>query len=271
MSDVSSVAEHSRSIGLIGRMLALVGQRGIDRVGARTSIAGRPHVVNDGFIQIGQDCHFSSHPIQSHLLVMPGATITIGDRVYISYGAGMSAMLSIDIGDDTRIGPFCMILDNDFHKVGDRDSAGLAAAVQIGRGVTIGARVTLLRGARIGDGAQIMSGSTVSGVVASGAVIAGVPGKNPLSKSSSAVAAIVMRVFGLATLPGSQDGPAQIPGWTPRGAMRLLVALEDTLGITLQEEQVGSAANVADLSRFVMQALAQKAHRAGLQRPSIAI
>ena len=61
-----------------------------------------------------------------------------------------------------------MILDHDFHKVGDRNSPGVVAPVQIGRGVTIGARVTMLRGARIGDGARVMSGSTISGVIASG-------------------------------------------------------------------------------------------------------
>jgi acetyltransferase-like isoleucine patch superfamily enzyme len=155
----------------------MLGRRAVDRMGAGTRLAGTPHVVNDGYIQMGADCHLSSHPIRSHLLVMPGAFIAIGDRVHISYGAGMSTMRSIEIGDDTKIGPFCTILDNDFHQVGNRDAASLADPIFIGRGVTIGARVTVLRGARIGDGAHIMSGSTVSGFIASHAIVAGVPAK----------------------------------------------------------------------------------------------
>ena len=146
-------------------------------VGRGTIIAGLPTVINDGVIQIGDECLISSRPIQSHFVTMPGAVITIGGGVLISYGAAISAMRAITIGDDTRIGPFCVILDIDYHRTGDRDSHGGAAPVQIGRHVTIGARVTVLRGARIGDGAKVMSGSTVSGIVASGAVVAGVPAR----------------------------------------------------------------------------------------------
>jgi acetyltransferase-like isoleucine patch superfamily enzyme len=228
------------------------------RVGSGTIIAGRPTVINDGTIHIGDKCLLGSRPIKSHFVTMPGAAITLGDRVFISYGAAISAMRAISIGDDTRIGPFCVILDVDYHKVGDRDPLGGVAPVQIGRHVTIGARVTVLRGARIGDGAQVTSGSTVSGIVPSGAVVAGVParvpGIEPARRTHAVVAAIAMRVFRLAKLPGDMDGPAQIPAWTAIGYVRLLLALEEAFGLTLPVDKMRRARSIAEVANVVARA-----------------
>jgi acetyltransferase-like isoleucine patch superfamily enzyme len=227
-------------------------------VGRGTIIAGRPTVINDGVIKIGDRCLISSRPIQSHFVTMPGAVITIGGGVLISYGAAISAARAITIGDDTRVGPLCVILDIDYHEIGDRDSHGGVEPVQIGNHVTIGARVTVLRGTRIGDGAQVISGSTVSGIVASGAVVAGVParvvGKGSAHKSIDFVATTVMRVFGLTKLPGDQDGPAQIAAWTATGCVRLLLAFEESLGLTLHEEEMRRARTIAEVASIVTRA-----------------
>ncbi len=237
------------------RLASAIGRSAIDVIGRGTKFSGRPDVSNDGLIVFGRDCVFGSRPIQSHLVVMAGARVTVGDRVVISYGAALSALHAIEIGDDTQIGPFCVILDNDFHKVGDRDSPGLAAPVQIGRGVRIGARVTMLRGARIGDGATVLSGSTISGVVASGATVSGVParpvGREAPRKADPGMALVAMRVFDLAEPPGALDGPGSIARWDGAGAVRLLLALEDAYAITLSVDRVRNASNLADLSRLV--------------------
>jgi acetyltransferase-like isoleucine patch superfamily enzyme len=230
-------------------------RRSIDRVGRGTIIAGCLDVENNGIIRIGEDCHLGCHPIQSHLVAMDDARISIGDRVFISYGAAISATRSIQIGDDTRIGPFSLILDNDYHRVGDRESPGGIAPIEIGRKVLIGTRVSVLRGARIGDGACIMSGSTVAGIIANGAVVAGVPARIKVDASirsaSRSVALITGRVFGLAKLPGPLDGPTQIAAWTRIGAIRLLLALEEAFGITLPEEEIRRATSVAEVSWLV--------------------
>jgi len=257
MNEASAPDPAGPVAGFIGRVRSALFNSSIDSVGRGTVLAGRPFVTNDGQIRIGEDCHFSSQPVQSHILAMQDAKITIGDRVLISYGAAISAMRAIQIGDDTRIGPFCVILDNDFHKVGDRDAPGGVAPVTIGRNVSIGARVTVLRGARIGDGVCIKSGSTVSGVIANGAVVFGVPArvsKDPARKADSAVVATIMRTFSLATLPAASDGPAQIPAWTAIGAVRLLLALESALGVTLPEVPMRAAGTVADVIKLVAQA-----------------
>ena len=235
-----------------------LGLKTIDEVGNGTRFNGRPYVSSDGYIRIGRDSLIGSRPVQSHLVVMAGGCIVIGDRVVISYGAAMSALQAIHIGDDTRIGPYCVILDNDFHKVGDRNSPGIAAPVHIGRGVEIGARVTMLRGARIGDGARVHSGSTISGVVAAGATVTGVPARTPgpeaPRKADAAVLDIARRVFGLPLAPAAADGPGVIGQWDGHGVIRLLLALEEEFGVTLSPERMRCATNLADVSRLVTQA-----------------
>jgi acetyltransferase-like isoleucine patch superfamily enzyme len=246
----------------ITRLLGAIGMRPLDRVGKGTVFAGRPYVVNDGTIEIGEKCHLSSHPVRSHMLAMPGARITIGDRVLISYGSGLSAFADIAIGDDTRVGPFCLIMDNDFHRVGDRDSPGSKEPVYIGRSVTIGARVTVLRGAHIGDGARVLSGSTVFGVVREGAVVGGIPAR-AIKKDSDAkidprVPMVIKRLFGLSSLPSPLFKMGELRGWTPLGWVRLLLALEEAFGATLPEGEMREAVNVGEVARLVTQTLSNE-------------
>jgi acetyltransferase-like isoleucine patch superfamily enzyme len=251
-------ADTERVHRLTDRMRSIFHHGSFSSVGRGTIIAGRPTVINDGVIKIGDRCLISSRPIQSHFVTMPGAVIKIGGGVVISYGAAISATRAITIGDDTRIGPLCVILDIDYHEIGDRNSHGGVEPVQIGQRVTIGARVTVLRGTRIGDGAQVMSGSTVAGIIASGAIVAGVParvvGQGSAHKSIDFVATIVMRVFGLTKLPGAQDGPAQIAAWTSIGCVRLQLAFEESLGLTLHEEEMRRARTIAEVAGIVTRA-----------------
>ena len=90
------------------------------------------------------------------------------------HGAAIAAHQSIRIGTGSRIGPFCAIADTDFHVVGRPDEKPETSPIDIGPGVRLGARVTVLRGAVIGEGASVESGSVVSGVVPAGACVGSV-------------------------------------------------------------------------------------------------
>src|ERR1044072_5174227 len=92
------------------------------RVGQRVSVLGRPHVVNGGTLSVGDGTVLSSSPVQSHFEVGSGGVLSLGKNVTVSYGAAISAEREIRIGDDTRIGPFVVIMDSDFHRVGDRNA-----------------------------------------------------------------------------------------------------------------------------------------------------
>jgi acetyltransferase-like isoleucine patch superfamily enzyme/acyl carrier protein len=265
MKDPAAATSRNRPGSFIDGLRAALHLGSIKQVGKGTVLSDRPHVENDGAIQIGKDCYLGSHPIRSHLVVMRDARLTLGDRVFISYGAAISAKCAIHIGDDTRIGPLCLILDNDFHSVGDREGPGGVAAIEIGRNVTLGARVTVLRGARIGDGAHVASGSTVAGLIPNGAVVSGVParvgGSDPVRNIGRSVATIVARVFALKSLPHELDGPCRIAAWDDAGAIRLLLALEEAFALSLSEQQFAAAQSVAEVTQLVALARKGSPHR----------
>jgi acetyltransferase-like isoleucine patch superfamily enzyme len=135
-------------------------------------------VVRDGgTLSIGRRFAISGIPVRSHLVVAAGGRLHIGSGVRIAHGVSISAHLDVEIADDVVIGPFCIVMDVDYHEVKDRDSRGAPRPVRIGRGVRLGAGVVVLRGATIGDGARIAAHSVVSRYVPAGAFAAGVPAR----------------------------------------------------------------------------------------------
>ncbi len=61
------------------------------------------------------DFHLASRPVPSHLVAGPGAILHIGNDVSIGCGAAIAAIQHVHIGDGTRIGPFVIIMDTNFH------------------------------------------------------------------------------------------------------------------------------------------------------------
>jgi acetyltransferase-like isoleucine patch superfamily enzyme len=228
--------------------------RSVTRVGTGARLNRRPYLPNQGRISIGDDFLLSSQPVQSHIEVLPGALIDIGDRVFISYGAAISAQREIRIGNDVKIGPFVVIMDSDFHRPGNRDASGDVAPVRIGANVIIGARVTILRGADIGEGARVTSGSTVSGMVPSGVTVRGVPAL-VVSEGDGAdlpdVPKLLRSVLGLARRPDPGVELNDIPEWDDSGIRRLVLAVKDAYRITLREQDLHAIQTVAALCDFL--------------------
>jgi acetyltransferase-like isoleucine patch superfamily enzyme len=228
--------------------------RSVDRVGGGARLKSRPYLPNHGWISIGDDFFLSSEPVQSHIEALPGATIEIGDRVFISYGAAIASQRQIRIGNDTKLGPFVVIMDNDYHLPGNRDASGDVAPVFIGAHVNVGARVTILRGADIGDGVRVLSGSTVSGVVPSGVTVCGVPARvlnDGADTDLPDIPKLMRRVFGLARHPDPDVELNKIPGWAGPGTRRLALAINDAFGIALREEELRAAKTLAGLCDLV--------------------
>jgi acetyltransferase-like isoleucine patch superfamily enzyme/acyl carrier protein len=240
------------------------------RVGRAPSVVGAPRIINDGSVEIGDRFFFSASPAPSHVAAS-GGRIVIGNDVSISYGAAISARLEVTIGDGVDIGPFAVIMDSDFHVVGDRSAVDEPAAVRIDAGARLGARVTVLRGSWIGANAVVLGGSVVSGKIPAGAVVAGVPAR-ALSSGDGAqtvtevqLPELVMRVLGLSSLPLDSDGPAQIREWDSLGALKLVLALEEAFGIALSEQELKAQHSVAELAQAVAAARARHSAAAGTQ------
>lgn len=85
--------------------------------------------------------------------------VRIGGHTHVGYGA--------TVGHDTVMRPFTSVMPG----------ACIGGDVVIGQGVLIGANSTVLQGVEIGDGAVIGAGAVVTGDVAEGMVVVGVPAR----------------------------------------------------------------------------------------------
>jgi acetyltransferase-like isoleucine patch superfamily enzyme/acyl carrier protein len=212
-------------------------------------LRGRPAVSNQGRLTIGARFRCASTPVASHLVTTRQGVLEIGDDVSVSHGAAIYCAARVRIGDGTRIGPYVVLADTDFHVVGDRLASPKPRPLEIGRSVKIGARVTILPGVIIGDGATVVAGSTVAGAVAAGAVVSGVPAMvyRPPGGAVEDLQALVARTLGLSLLPELEHGPQQIVEWDSLGSLRLLLAIEAELGVRLDEKVMLGVKRVADL------------------------
>ncbi|MGF1883296.1 acyltransferase [Vibrio splendidus] len=104
-----------------------------------------------------------------------GAEVEIGNRVCINNGASIIADKSkISIGEDTLIGPNFTCFDSNFHNILPNKRLGSdynCRRVEIGKNVFIGANVTILRGAIIGDDSVIGAGCVVNGIIPKGSIV----------------------------------------------------------------------------------------------------
>jgi len=134
-------------------------------VGARTRLYRDVQILatQGGSFQIGQDAH-----------VAPGAYVLVGGQ-------------QLMIGDETAIGPGLMLFCESNATAGDGPFRERyeRADVRIGRNVFVGARVTVLPGARIEDDVVVAAHSVVRGHLASGWIYGGCPAR-PLRRIDSA-------------------------------------------------------------------------------------
>ena len=115
--------------------------------------------------------------------------IHIGARCYVNRNTMFDASLSIAVGPDAMIGPFCYITDHDHGtQAGEVVSAQplIEAPVVIERNVWLGAGVMVLKGVTIGEGAVVGAGSVVSRSVPRGARVMGIPARATSQVTASA-------------------------------------------------------------------------------------
>jgi acetyltransferase-like isoleucine patch superfamily enzyme len=238
--------------------------RSCNEVGSGATLEGTPTIANRGRMSIGRRFLFSAVPAPSHMVTSPEGTLQIGDDVAIGHGAAIAAFAHVTIRSGTRIAPFVIIMDTDFHVAGDRSGRPQSEPIVIGAEVRIGSHVTVLRGSEIGDGAVVAAGSVVAGKVRSGAMVSGVPAREaaPEGPGHATVPLVVQQSLGLAEIPSLDHGPAEIRTWDSLGALRLLLALEEAFGVTLSEDEVLRVKTVGDLAAVVDRAVARRSESA---------
>ncbi|HEY1958250.1 MAG TPA: hypothetical protein VGH28_21685 [Polyangiaceae bacterium] len=236
--------------------------RNVTTLGARARTAGVPFIDNRGRIEIGDDFFLSSQPVVSHMVCERGARILVGHRVAIGSGAAIASHLEIRIGDDVRIGRNVMILDTDFHELGDMSQPSAPLPVVIESSARLDDGVVVLKGAHIGAGARIGRGSVVSGNIEPGVFATGVPARAARKSGVASdadladrIRAIVAETFDTSRPVDLADGPREIPRWDSLGTLRLLLAVEDELGVRLGDGGLYGAKTVADVVTIAARAL----------------
>jgi maltose O-acetyltransferase len=147
-----------------------------DSLGA-ARVVGRVHVrKGGGSIRIGDRVFFEGTIVPIELAAW-GAELRIGDGTYINYGTNISARAGVSIGNNVAIGQYSIIMDDDYHSPADHRKEGRRAPIVIEDDAWLGARVIVLRGARIGRGAVIGANSVVTGEIPPYCVAVGSPAR----------------------------------------------------------------------------------------------
>jgi acetyltransferase-like isoleucine patch superfamily enzyme len=129
--------------------------------------------IGDGAV-LGDGCRFH---------VAPGASVVVGPGAILGDRCVVSAHERVEIGPGSVLADEVVLVDFD-HRFDDVERPvrlqGLrTGAVVIGAGVRVGPSAALLRGVRIGDGAQVGAHAVVTRDVPAGAVVDGVPATTP--------------------------------------------------------------------------------------------
>lgn len=139
----------------------------------------------------GGGISIDSHPLsnlsglyqRTIIVARYGGKIEIGEHCGIS-GSTIYSWESVKIGNYTRIGANCKIIDNDFHPVeleyrhkGLNKDYTRRKPIEIGDDCFIGANSIILKGTKLGNNVIVGAGSVVHGTWPDNCVIAGNPAK----------------------------------------------------------------------------------------------
>jgi acetyltransferase-like isoleucine patch superfamily enzyme len=248
--------------------------RKCDEVGEGPRLGGRPTIENHGGqIRIGSRLRLASQPVASHLVAGTGALLRVGNDVSIGCGAAIAAFQHVQIGDRTRVGPFVIIMDTSFHgAAGDQSIQHDCRPVIIGAGCLIGTRVTITRGATIGDRAEILAGSVVSSAIPPDVCAAGARARiigragDLASRWDSAAAVLpelLMASLGLKSPPDLDCSPIAEHLLTDARMRGLLDAVEDRFGVALDRPAVRELRSFADIASAIQHALSERQRHAG--------
>ncbi len=148
-------------------------------VGARVRVYGRPAVKNEGVMRIGDRVRLLSTIATSQIEVGPEGELDIGDSVVMSFGCSIGVTKLIRIGARSRLGPYVMMMDSDFHCLEPerRLERPPSQPIILESDVWIGTRAMVLRGVTIGYGSVVGAGSLVIRDVPPRTLVAGMPAK----------------------------------------------------------------------------------------------
>lgn len=151
--------------------------RSAERLGPRTTLRGRPAVVTQGRLTIGDHVRLVSTVATLELVTLPGGHLEIGDDTFINYGSSLVASRHVSVGRGCLIGTHVMVMDCDFHRVEDKSWDTEGRPVVIEDRAWLGNRSIVLKGVRVGHDAVVAAGAVVTHDVPPRTLVAGVPAR----------------------------------------------------------------------------------------------
>jgi acetyltransferase-like isoleucine patch superfamily enzyme len=128
---------------------------------AQVDISGPCIIHGGGRFVVGKNVAIrSTARLPVELYCARGATSTFADGCFLNQGVHIACGQEILVGGKCLIADQVLIMDSDFHGVGDVPSQ--STPVRIERGAWIGARAIILKGVTIGEGAVIGAGAVVA-------------------------------------------------------------------------------------------------------------
>lgn len=153
--------------------------RSADVVGSRVRLNGRPRVVNRGRMVFGEKVRLDSTAATLELVTEAGGVLEVEDHVFLNFGCNIAATKLIHIGAYSLVGPYCMLMDNAYHRIEPerRTERPESQPIVLERNVWLGARTIVLPGVTIGQDSCVGAGSVVTKDVPPRTFVAGAPAR----------------------------------------------------------------------------------------------
>lgn len=136
----------------------------------------RLHLGPKGEFRLGEKC-----VLDRDATIECNGVLHIGARTIFGHHCTLASKESLLIGEDCLIAEMVSIRDHD-HRFDDfetpmREQGATMAPVRIGNNVWLAARVVVVKGVTIGDGAIVGAGAVVTKDIPAGAIAVGVPAR----------------------------------------------------------------------------------------------
>lgn len=175
-----------RVINLMGKIVINAPIRtGMIRLGEMNPLnfidGGRSKISNSGTIIFHGRAHFFTG---FTMIVSPTAVVEIGKSCFFSDNFNLQSQNRIQIGDFSRIGYGCSVMDSDIHFIVDTETRTIktcSMSIELGRYTWITKQTNILKGAKTNDYTIILSGSVLNKdmtkIAPEYSLIAGAPAK----------------------------------------------------------------------------------------------
>jgi len=142
-------------------------------IGRKSIVRNRTRIVNTANVTIGEDCI-----LQDHVYIRAGmqGRVIFGNGCMINSFCRFFGHGGIEVGDGCQFGPGVTITTTE-HDYRSWNLSEVFRNVTIGKRVWVGANVTILPGAEIGDFAVIGAGSVVSRKIPPRSLALGIPAR----------------------------------------------------------------------------------------------